>query len=96
MAKHLNGASLQGCTVLVTEDEPLIALDIQQAIEAAGGHAVLGTRLSDALQVIDAGTLSAAVMDFRLGGNALTAPSRRSRRAACRSSFIPAIPPWTA
>jgi DNA-binding NtrC family response regulator len=67
MTNHLNGASLQGCTVLVTEDEPLIALDLQQAIETAGARVVLSAALSDALQLIAAEPLSAAVIDCRLG-----------------------------
>ena len=43
-------ASLQGCIVLVVEDEPLIALDIAQSFKNAGAEVVISRTLEDAIE----------------------------------------------
>ena len=57
---------LARCTILVVEDEPLVALDVAQGLEAAGARVLMARRLADALNMADAPALSAAVLDHGL------------------------------
>ena len=63
----MNSLALSRCSILVVEDEPLIALDLRQHLEAAGAHVFAATRLPHALQLAGHPDLSAAVLDYRLG-----------------------------
>lgn len=68
--KKLSTASLEGRTILVVEDDYLIAQDIRQDLEEAGAI-VIGPAASvrKALGMIDAPTgIDAAVLDVNLGG----------------------------
>lgn len=58
---------LAGRVILVIEDEPLIALDIQQAFEEAGAATLSARTLADALNAVEEPTLSAAIVDHVLG-----------------------------
>lgn len=57
------------CSVLVVEDEPLIAMQLQMDLED-DGHYVLGpaTTLAEGLQLARAGGFEVAVLDVNLGG----------------------------
>ena len=59
---------LKGARVLVVEDEVIVAMDVQANLEAAGAT-VLGPAhtLSEALELATNFTLSAAVLDLRIG-----------------------------
>ena len=57
---------LAGCSILVVEDEPLIALDVAQGLEAAGARVLVARRLADALKMADDPALTAAVLDHGL------------------------------
>ncbi|MCY7338649.1 MAG: response regulator [Sphingomonas bacterium] len=59
---------LNNALVLVAEDEPFIALDLALAIEDAGGE-VIGPAASveEALALIEARTVVAAILDVNLG-----------------------------
>ena len=59
-------AALAGCTVLVVEDEPLVALDIADAFKAAGAQVIISRTLQDALHQAATANLSAAVIDHAL------------------------------
>jgi DNA-binding response OmpR family regulator len=59
-------ASLQGCIVLVVEDEPLIALDIAQSFKNAGAEVVISRTLEDAIEKAELPNLTAAVIDHAL------------------------------
>lgn len=61
------GDHLRGRTVLLIEDEPLIALDLADELEAAGAHVICARSPQAACRAIDQHQLSAAVVDFRLG-----------------------------
>jgi CheY-like chemotaxis protein len=50
----MNSASLAGCSILVCEDEPLIALDIANALSNAGARVVSAYSLADALTALEA------------------------------------------
>ena len=63
-------APLQGCKVLVVEDEFLVAMLIQEILEAAG-CIVSGPipRVAEALSAANHETYDAAILDINLGGD---------------------------
>ena len=58
--------SLAGRTILIVEDEPLIALDIQAAFEHVGADVVTACTLASATDLVEQDGLSGAVIDFGL------------------------------
>jgi DNA-binding response OmpR family regulator len=61
------GDVLQGRRILVVEDDPLIALDIQEILTAAGVTVIGPTsRLAHALRLVESREIDAAVLDVRL------------------------------
>ena len=68
------GATLQGCRVLVVEDEPLIALQIEDQLAAAGAT-VLGPVgiIGAAARLIENEPLDAALLDATLAGEPVDA-----------------------
>jgi CheY-like chemotaxis protein len=58
---------LRGCSILIVEDEPLIALDLHAALYAAGAGIIAATNAKEALRLIRRNEISAAVIDIRLG-----------------------------
>ena len=59
---------LLGRSVLIVEDEPLIALELQNALCLAGASILAATNIKDALQLIGHARISAAIVDVNLGG----------------------------
>jgi DNA-binding response OmpR family regulator len=57
---------LRGRSILVVEDEPLIALDIVDCFRSAGASVLIAHRLEDGLRLAGHPDLSAAVLDFGL------------------------------
>ena len=58
---------LVGRSILVAEDEPLIAIDIRRGFEAAGARVVNVRSLQSALVAVEDADLSAAIVDPALG-----------------------------
>jgi DNA-binding response OmpR family regulator len=58
---------LAGRSILVVEDEPLIAIEIAGLFEAVGAKVYMTNRLADALRMVEQEGLSAAILDYRLG-----------------------------
>ena len=58
---------LAGQSILVVEDEPLIAMQLRQTLEDAGAHVFAATQLPHASQLARHPDLSSAVLDYRLG-----------------------------
>jgi DNA-binding response OmpR family regulator len=58
---------LAGRVILIVEDEPLVALDIQDTFEAAGARVILAPTVAAALVAIQEPGLSAAIVDHALG-----------------------------
>jgi DNA-binding response OmpR family regulator len=56
-----------GRSILIAEDEPLIALDITLAFEEQGARVIVARTLKDALLGIEVPGLSAAILDHALG-----------------------------
>ena len=57
---------LAGRSVLLVENEVLIALDIRTSFENAGASVIEAMTLKRALEAIDTTTLDAAVLDYKL------------------------------
>jgi DNA-binding response OmpR family regulator len=63
--------ALSGRTILVVEDEPLIALDIANGFQRAGATVSVARSLADARTLIEHSGICAAILDFGLrDGNA--------------------------
>jgi CheY-like chemotaxis protein len=58
---------LVGRSILIVEDEPLVALDVRAALNAAGASVVSAANCSEALRMVDSPGLSAAIVDIDLG-----------------------------
>src|SRR5262245_34539482 len=57
---------LSGCTILVVEDEPLIALCIVDIFKAAGASIEVARSLAAAREFVEGNSICAAVVDFGL------------------------------
>lgn len=68
------GSLLEGRSILVLEDEPLISMDVQQRFHDAGAQVLHAWRLEEALRLAERPDLSAAVLDFDLGGGRDSTP----------------------
>ena len=60
---------LVGRSILVVEDEPLIAMDIRREFEAAGARVMLKRSLQSALVAVEEDAPSAAILDHALGND---------------------------
>lgn len=58
---------LAGRIVLIIEDEPLIAIDVQDAFQDAGATAIIARTLTAAIVAVEEPGLSAAIVDHALG-----------------------------
>ena len=58
--------ALRGRSILVVENELLIAMDIAQALESAGANATMTTTVRHALILIEHDGLAGAIMDHGL------------------------------
>ena len=59
--------SLHGQRVLIVEDEPFIALDMEATLSAAGAEVISAQHLGDAFEAAQHADISAAVLDVNLG-----------------------------
>jgi DNA-binding NtrC family response regulator len=60
-------SSLAGRTILVVEDEVLIALDLVQSIKEAGARAILVNTAKVGINFLELSTISAADIDHQVG-----------------------------
>jgi CheY-like chemotaxis protein len=60
---------LAGRSILVVEDNPIIAMDVVQGLRDAGASVSEARTLSDALCKVECPVLSAAVLDHALDGD---------------------------
>ena len=58
---------LNGLSLLVVEDQPLVAMDIAQAFEIAGAHITNTNTLRHAMILAEHDGLSGAILDHSLG-----------------------------
>jgi DNA-binding response OmpR family regulator len=61
------GKVLAGRSILIVEDEPLIALEVHAAFSAAGANILTAADSEEAMGMISLPDLSAAVVDINLG-----------------------------
>ena len=54
-------------SILIVEDEPLIAMDLTQAFEGAGAHVITTRSLREALRLVESERFCAAILDHALG-----------------------------
>jgi DNA-binding response OmpR family regulator len=59
--------SLTGRSILIVEDEPLLVMDITQALEESGAELTTTNTLRHALLLVEHDGLSAAILDHSLG-----------------------------
>src|SRR5262245_46540303 len=68
--RYLKGVAvalpLAGRSILVVEDNPIIAMEVVQSLQDAGASVSKARTLSDALHKVECPTLSAAVLDLAL------------------------------
>jgi DNA-binding NtrC family response regulator len=62
---------LRGHQVLIVEDEPLIALDLEQALSTAGAQVAISGTVDSALEAAEAPAVTAAIIDLRLHGQSV-------------------------
>lgn len=62
----MTGPNLNGRSILIVEDEPLIGLDMLTTLEAAGASITLTTALKHAVVLVEHDGLSAAILDHTL------------------------------
>ena len=66
------GLTLQGHRVLIIEDEPLIALDLQEALIQVGAEVIgVAATAEEALAAVASPSLTAAIVDLRLNGQSV-------------------------
>jgi DNA-binding response OmpR family regulator len=61
------GSELEGHSILIVEDEVLVAMDIADAFESVGAVTTMATTLQQALILVESEDLKAAVVDHILG-----------------------------
>jgi ActR/RegA family two-component response regulator len=71
---------LAGWLVLIVEDEPLIALEVERELRIAGARVVAAGYVESGLYTVEHPGLSAAVVDMRLGNEDGAAVCRQLRR----------------
>jgi DNA-binding response OmpR family regulator len=64
--------SLRGRSILIVEDEPLIALDIESSLVDLGAQVTTTNALEQALILVERDDLSAAVLDHGMGDHSST------------------------
>ena len=64
-AGAMDRADLTGQTILLVEEQPIIALDLQTALEDAGAKVVVARDAAEALTSIGKFTFTSAVLDLR-------------------------------
>jgi len=64
----LRTTPLRGKTILIVEDEPLVALYVHSALRAAGAGLIAATNSTEALALIRRNEIAAAIIDVNLGG----------------------------
>ena len=64
---RVSSEALAGRSILVIEDEPVIALEVHATLSAAGARIASAANIREALRMISVSDVSAAIVDIRLG-----------------------------
>jgi CheY-like chemotaxis protein len=73
--------TLDGRSILIIEDEPLIAFELEAAFSTAGASVVSASDTTEALRLISESNISAAVVDISLGTEDCSAVCERLAEA---------------
>jgi CheY-like chemotaxis protein len=84
---------LGGCAILVVEEQPLIALELQTALEDAGAEVLIAHDGAEAKARIGQFDFAAAVLDLRPASNEQRDVARLLRRKGIRFLFYATHPP---
>jgi DNA-binding response OmpR family regulator len=84
---------LDGHTVLVVEEQPLIALDLQRALEGAGAEVVVARNGAEALSRIGQFDFTAGVIDWRPATEDHRVVARALKQRKLRFLFYATNPP---
>lgn len=63
----MHAPTLAGARLLVAEDEPLIAMDVERLFEEEGATVFAASSVSRSIRLVETSSLSAGVVDIRLG-----------------------------
>ena len=77
----MGSTSLAGCSILICEDEPLIALGIADAFTDAGARVVMARSVASALIAVESEVPSAVILDHVLSDGERSAALRTTQTA---------------
>jgi CheY-like chemotaxis protein len=86
-------ANLAGQTILVVEEQPLIALDLQRALEGAGAEVVVARNAAEALPRVGQFDFTAGVIDWRPASEDHRVVARALKQKDVRFLFYATNPP---
>jgi DNA-binding response OmpR family regulator len=89
----MNHANLAGQTILVVEEQALVALDLQTALEQAGAEVMVARNATEALARINEFVFAAAVVDWRPGSDDHRVVARALKQEQVRLVFYATHPP---
>lgn len=74
---------LKSAHVLIVEDSMIIGLDLEETLTGFGvGRVTLVATAAEAIETIDAGTVTVALLDLGLEGNTTSLPAAEALRAS--------------
>jgi CheY-like chemotaxis protein len=73
----MDSLALSGRSVLVVEEEPLVALQLEEQFYRVGARVLAAGKLHEALHMVEHPALSAAVVNLRLGSDNTARVCRR-------------------
>jgi DNA-binding response OmpR family regulator len=89
----MNHANLAGQTILVVEEQPLVALDLRAALEQAGAEVVEARHAAQALSRLGEFNFTAAVVDWRPDSEDHRVVARALKDKQVRFLFYATHPP---
>ena len=89
----MDRAELTGQTILVVEEEPIIALDLQTALQDAGAKIVVARDAAEALARIGQVGFTAAILDLRPASDAHRTIARALKQKGVPFLFHATQPP---
>jgi len=85
--------SVTGSEILLVEDEPLIAMEVRTALERAGAMVHYAQDVEPALRMADYPSLSAGIIDLRLGSGSAECVCEKLAARSVPFLFYTGAPP---
>lgn len=89
----MQSADLTGQTILLVEEQPLVALDLRTALEDAGARVVIARDAAEALAAIGKSSFTSAVLDLRPSSDDHRRIARALNKKGVRFVFHSTQPP---